>query len=63
MRKFLTAAAVIALAACGPKKAATPAADTTAMMAPAPAATDTTAMAPATGTPADTMARDTAKKM
>ncbi len=61
MRKFLSAAALIALAACGPKKAETPAADTTATMAPAPAATDSASMAaPA---PADTMARDTAKKM
>lgn len=62
MRKFLSAAALIALAACGPKKAAdTPAADSAATMAPAPAATDSASMAaPA---PADTMARDTAKKM
>ncbi|MEP6573256.1 MAG: hypothetical protein ABJD11_11200 [Gemmatimonadota bacterium] len=32
MKKVLTLAAVLALAACGEKKAATPAADTSAMM-------------------------------
>ncbi len=61
MRKFLSLAAVVAIAACGPKKAETPAVDTTATMAPAPAPAATDTMA--TPAPADTMARDTAKKM
>ncbi|NOT07933.1 MAG: hypothetical protein HOP28_06980 [Gemmatimonadales bacterium] len=54
MKKYLVAAAVLALAACGSKEAA-PAADTSAVVTPAPAATDTTK--------ADTtkMAGDTAK--
>lgn len=47
MSKYLVAAAVLVLAACGPKQEATPAADTAAAAAPAPApaATDTTKMA------------------
>jgi hypothetical protein len=49
MTKFVLAAALLTLAACGEKKAETPAADTTAAAAPAPA--------PATP---DSMARDTA---
>jgi hypothetical protein len=63
MKKILMVAAVVAIAACGPKKSDTPTADTAAM---APAATDTgmagmshdsTAMSSDT-----TMARDTTKK-
>ncbi|MFL5506188.1 MAG: hypothetical protein ACJ8AU_04850 [Gemmatimonadales bacterium] len=38
MRKFMTFVAVLAIAACGEKKAAAPAADTTSMAAPAMAA-------------------------
>lgn len=55
MKKYLALAAVLAIAACGKKEGATPAADTTAApaAAPAPAATDSTAAAPA----------DTAHKM
>ena len=55
MSKYLVVAAVLALAACGEKKADTPAADSAATAAPAPAA------APAA---ADSMkaAGDTAKK-
>ena len=37
MSKYLLAATVLVLAACGEKKAATPAADTAAASAPAPA--------------------------
>jgi hypothetical protein len=63
MKKIMMVAAVVAIAACGPKKSEAPAADTAAM---APAATDTgmggmshdsTAMSSDS-----TMARDTAKK-
>jgi predicted small lipoprotein YifL len=44
MKKYLALAAVLAIAACGKKEGATPAADSTAA---APAATDTTHAAPA----------------
>jgi hypothetical protein len=66
MKKFMTVAAVVAIAACGgEKKAETPAADTTAAMsapaAPAPA-TDSAAMAaPATVDSAAKAAVDSAK--
>jgi len=49
MSKFIVAAAVLTLAACGPKPAATPAADSMPAAAPAPApapaATDTAKVA------------------
>jgi predicted small lipoprotein YifL len=60
MKKVLTLAAVLALTACGEKKAATPAADSTAMMQHDTATTmshDSTSMSHDT-----TMARDTTKK-
>ncbi|HEV8356149.1 MAG TPA: hypothetical protein VGQ17_05200 [Gemmatimonadales bacterium] len=60
MSRYLVVAAVLALAACGEKKAETPAADSAAMAAPAPAAAapaDTTKMADTTK-----VAGDTAKK-
>jgi len=61
MRKYLMVAALVAVAACGEKKA--PATDTTGMMAPPAAAPDTTK--PDTGKmamPADTgMKKDTTK--
>jgi hypothetical protein len=57
MKKVLTLAAVLALTACGEKKAATPAADSTAVT-PAPAASDSMSM------PHDsTMPRDSAHSM
>jgi hypothetical protein len=55
MKKVLTLAALLALTACGPKKAQTPAADTT-TAAPAPA--DSGAMKMDSG-----MVRDTAHPM
>jgi hypothetical protein len=55
MKKVLTLAALLALTACGPKKAQTPPADST-MGAPAPA--DSGAMKPDSG-----MARDSAHSM
>ena len=59
MSKFVLVAAVLALAACGEKKAETPAADTTAAAAPAPApaAMDTTMKM------MDSTKKDTTKKM
>ena len=55
MKKALALLALVALAGCGKKPAATPAADTTAAApAPAPAAGDSMA-----GMSHDTMARDT----
>ncbi|HEU5039743.1 MAG TPA: hypothetical protein VFT84_02915 [Gemmatimonadales bacterium] len=64
MKKMLLMAGVLALAACGEKKAEAPAAETTGEMAPAAAPADT-----AMAMPADTgmahsdsmMARDSAK--
>ncbi len=56
MKKVLTLAAVLALTACGEKKAATPAADSAAAAAPA-ADTGMASMKMDS-----TMARDTAKK-
>ena len=54
MSKYLVVAAVLTLAACGGKKAETPAADSAAMAAPAPA--------PAAAAPADPMKKmDTTK--
>jgi predicted lipoprotein len=55
MSKYLVVAAVLALAACGEKKAETPAADSAAMAAPAPA--------PAAAAPADTMKKADTTKM
>jgi uncharacterized lipoprotein YbaY len=59
MTKILLAAALLALAACGEKKADAPVADTAAATAPAPApaATDSTAMSH----DSTAMAGDTAK--
>ena len=59
MSKYLLAATVLALAACGEKKAATPAADTAAAAAPAPAPAP--AMAPDSTMKHDSMAKDTTK--
>jgi hypothetical protein len=56
MKKYLVLAAVLGIAACGKKDAATPAADSTAAAPAAPAA-DSTAK------PDSTMARDTTHKM
>lgn len=58
MSKYLVVAAVLALAACGEKKAETPAADTTAAAAPAPAA----AMPDSMKMDSTKAAGDTAKK-
>jgi hypothetical protein len=55
MRKLVLCGVALVLAACGPKKEPMPAADSTAM--PAPAATDTTMK------PDSMMTRDTAHKM
>jgi hypothetical protein len=63
MKKTLLLAAAITLAACGPKKAEAPAADTAAM-APAPGAADTgmAGMSHDSMSKSDTtMARDTTK--
>jgi len=57
MSKYVAVAALLVLAACGPKAAQTPAADSAAAAAPAPA--------PAAAAAADTTAKvagDTAKK-
>ena len=65
MRKTLVTTAVLALAACGPKRGETgAAADTSTVTTPAPAATDSTAMMSHDSmTHSDsTMARDTATK-
>lgn len=63
MSKYVLAAALLALAACGEKKADAPAADSAAAAAPAPAPAATTA-APADSAKHDStaMAGDTAKK-
>lgn len=61
MRKMLLMAGVLALAACGERKAEAPAGETTGEMAPAATPMDTT-MSHDTGMQSDTaMARDTAK--
>lgn len=60
MSKFMLVAAMLTLAACGEKKAETPAADTTAAAAPAPAPAapmDTTMKM------MDSTKKDTTKKM
>ena len=64
MKKVLTLAALLALTACGPKKAQTPAADST-MGAPAPADSTMGAPAPADSgaMKMDSMPRDTAHSM
>jgi hypothetical protein len=59
MSKYLLAATVLVLAACGEKKAATPAADTAAAVAPAPAPPP--AM-PDSAMKHDSMAKDTTHK-
>jgi hypothetical protein len=62
MRKFMTLAAVLAIAACGEKKAEAPAADTTSMAAPAMAApADSAAAAASTMTDTAKAATDSAK--
>ena len=53
MKKVFALAIVLGLAACAPKEPAAPAADTTAVAAPAATMTDTTMSA-------DTMKKDTA---
>ena len=61
MRKMLLMAGVLALAACGERKAEAPAGETTGEMAPAATPMDTP-MSHDTGMQSDTaMARDTAK--
>ena len=61
MRKMLLMAGVLALAACGERKAEAPAGET-GEMAPAATPMDTTMMSHDTGMQSDTaMARDTAK--
>ena len=60
MSKYMLVAAVLALAACGEKKAAMPAADTAAAAAPAPAAAPMDSTMKHDSTP---MAGDTTKKM
>jgi hypothetical protein len=64
MKTTLLMAAVLVLAACGEKRADTPAADTTGAMAPAAAPVDTAAMTHDTSMMhSDTaMARDTTQK-
>lgn len=64
MKKLLLMAGVLALAACGEKKAEAPAGETTGEMAPAAAPMDSAAMSHDTGMMhSDTaMARDTAAK-
>lgn len=64
MRKTLLMAAVLALAACGPKQGETGAADTTGAMTPAPGAmADSTAMShDSMGMSDTTMMRDSAKR-
>ena len=62
MRKFMTFVAVLAIAACGEKKAAAPAADTTSMAAPAMAApADSAAAAAPTMVDSTKAAADSAK--
>ena len=62
MRKFMTFVAVLAIAACGEKKAAVPAADTTSMAAPAMAApADSAAAASTTMVDSTKAAADSAK--
>ena len=62
MRKFMTFVAVLAIAACGEKKAAAPAADTTSMAAPAMAApADSAAAASTTMVDSTKAAVDSAK--
>jgi len=63
MKRLALVAAVLAVAACGKKEAATT--DTTTVMTPAPAVTDTTApVVTDTTAPAhDTTAKDTTHKM
>ena len=62
MRKFMTFVAVLAIAACGEKKAEAPAADTTSMAAPAMAApADSAAAAATTMVDSTKAAADTAK--
>ena len=57
MSKYVLAAALLALSACGEKKAATPAVDSAAVAAPAPAPAVTDSAAKADSM----MARDTTK--
>ena len=63
MKKMLLMAGVLALAACGEKKAEAPAAETTGEMAPAAAPMDSAAMSADTGMmhSDSMMARDSAK--
>ena len=58
MSKYVLAAALLALSACGEKKAATPAVDAAAAAAPAPAAP---AAMDSMAKPDSMMARDTTK--
>ena len=62
MKKFLALAAIVTLVACEKKADNTPAADSAAMMAPAPA--DTTTMMPHDSMAPDSMMpRDTTRQM
>ena len=56
MSKFLLAAAVLTLAACGERRADTPAADTAAVVAPAPTPPPDTTVRP------DTTVTDTTRR-
>ena len=62
MKKMLLMAGILAMAACGEKKAEAPAGETTGEMAPAAAPMDSAAMSADTGMMHSdtTMARDTA---
>jgi hypothetical protein len=61
MSKYFLAAALFALAACGEKKAAMPAADTAAAAAPAPAPAPAAAMPDSAMKHDSSMAADTTK--
>ena len=62
MKKFLALAAIVTLVACEKKADTTPAADSAAMMAPAPADT-TTMMQHDSMAPDSMMPRDTTRQM
>jgi hypothetical protein len=64
MKKFLALAALVTLVACEKKAENAPAADSAAMMAPAPAPADTTTMMQHDSMATDSMMpRDTTKQM
>jgi hypothetical protein len=63
MKKFLALAALVTLVACEKKAENAPAADSAAMMAPAPAPMDTTMMQHDSMATDSMMPRDTTKQM